>query len=273
MNKRGEISLRVIFIPVAIVLLFLLLYFGGGYIKEKGQALIYLIPGFGIEKKIPDDVKIIRYDIAKDSLSYYDGVKFIALDYKKDEAFGFDSGSKKVSSKYLRQRFIDKFYNGERPKLSELIPGFGDFNPVMTSPDKNYPYFLNCVKGLSLFNLVKSSLSNGKFFVLTESRIYTFDLDDRVHTSSISQNCKKEYDSYILNGGEKGNVYGEIGEIIEGNFLYSPFKKWRDSVLTKPIEIEIEGGENVYVCVEKIGGFLSLDLDEEVDSEYECSSN
>ena len=91
MNKRGEISLRVIFIPVAIVLLFLLLYFGGGYIKEKGQALIYLIPGFGIEKKIPDDVKIIRYDIAKDSLSYYDGVKFIALDYKKDEAFGFDS--------------------------------------------------------------------------------------------------------------------------------------------------------------------------------------
>src|SRR3990167_85622 len=272
-SKRGEMDSRVVLAGIVALFVLFILFYGGKYITKEGGIFDKLIPGFGIEKKIPDDVKIIRYDIAKDSLSYYDGVKFIALDYKKDEAFGFDSGSKKVSSKYLRQRFIDKFYNGERPKLSELIPGFVDFNPVMTSPDKNYPYFLNCVKGLSLFNLVKSSLSNGKFFVLTESRIYTFDLDDRVHTSSISQNCKKEYDSYILNGGEKGNVYGEIGEIIEGNFLYSPFKKWRDSVLTKPIEIEIEGGENVYVCVEKIGGFLSLDLDEEVDSEYECSSN
>src|SRR3989344_5963588 len=102
MSKRGEFSLRVIYIPLAIVVLVLL--FGGLIlIKDKGGAFGNIIPVFGIEKKIPTDVKIVRYDIAKDSLSYYDGVKFIALDYKKDEAFGFDSGSKKVSSKYLRQ--------------------------------------------------------------------------------------------------------------------------------------------------------------------------
>src|SRR3989344_204985 len=265
MNKRGEISLRVIFIPVAIVLLFLLLYFGGGYIKEKGQALIYLIPGFGIEKKIPDDVKIIRYDIAKDSLSYYDGVKFIALDYKKDEAFGFDSGSKKVSSKYLRQRFIDKFYNGERPKLSELALGnLLDYGLVISSPNK--PYYYREFQGGYIFDsIVNKDIIYGSVFAFNSQtkNAYILDIIDEIYFAVYS--IKKSSGDSI--------VYESVTKIKEGSILYPSLIKWRDYVLTKPIEIEIEGGENVYVCVEKIGGFLSLDLDEGVDSEYECSNS
>src|SRR3989344_4555629 len=195
MNRRGELSLRVIYVIIALFVLFILFY-GGKYITKEGGIFDKLIPGFGIEKKIPDDVKIIRYDIAKDSLSYYDGVKFIALDYKKDEAFGFDYGS------------------------------------------------------IFAFN---SQTKNA----------YILDIIDEIYFAVYS--IKKSSGDSI--------VYESVTKIKEGSILYPSLIKWRDYVLTKPIEIEIEGGENVYVCVEKIGGFLSLDLDEGVDSEYECSNS
>src|SRR3989344_3718462 len=263
MNRRGELSLRVIYVIIALFVLFILFY-GGKYITKEGGIFDKLIPGFGIEKKIPDDVKIIRYDIAKDSLSYYDGVKFIALDYKKDEAFGFDSGSKKVSSKYLRQRFIDKFYNGERPKLRELALGnLLDYGLVISSPNK--PYYYREFQGVYIFDsIVNKDIIYGSVFAFNSQtkNAYILDIIDEIYFAVYS--IKKSSGDSI--------VYESVTKIKEGSILYPSLIKWRDYVLTKPIEIEIEGGENVYVCVEKIGGFLSLDLDEGVDSEYECSN-
>jgi len=235
---------RVVLAGIVALFVLFILFYGGKYITKEGGIFDKLIPGFGIEKKIPDDV---------------------ALDYKKDEAFGFDSGSKKVSSKYLRQRFIDKFYNGERPKLSELALGnLLDYGLVISSPNK--PYYYREFQGGYIFDsIVNKDIIYGSVFAFNSQtkNAYILDIIDEIYFAVYS--IKKSSGDSI--------VYESVTKIKEGSILYPSLIKWRDYVLTKPIEIEIEGGENVYVCVEKIGGFLSLDLDEGVDSEYECSNS
>lgn len=289
MNKRGEMDTRVVLAGiVALFVLFILLFYGGKYITKEGGFFDKVIPNFGIEKKVPADVKIVRYDIVKDSLSYYDGVKFISLDYKKDDVFSFDSGTRKVGSKYLRQRFIDKFYNSERPDIRQYTytfeekvrPGvvipkpdtpdgkyllFKDYIVIISSPTK--PYFYREFQGGIIFDSINNKdIYYGGVFVSNSvnPRAYLINLDNSYFRLDYNKEQSREKDNiFVYNPPIKVNDRDLLGDYVI---------KWRDYVLTKPIEIEVEGGERVYVCVEKIAGFLSIDLDKGVDSEYECSN-
>ncbi len=293
--------LAVIVLVIVVAGLYL---FGGDFSK-----FFSWLPNFGNKTEEPiKGIEIFRYNIATDTIEYYDGTKF--SEFKAGEAIRL--GDKKIEGDNLAGDFKNYYYKTEREKEGiELnqplitIMNYVDFsNPQIPFNTQELDDFKK-LNNLGNLNLFPSTIYIPKSFAEKEQGVYNKDLGIYLSESkstlytkngdvlfwlkrsieeSLGANAgfrlsldNKLYVDYNTKGGPK---YKEITN-HEGDTLskvYNNIKNWRDSVFAKPIPItispattDIELDSPIYACTNLIDNkYIVVDLANKVGKESSC---
>jgi len=260
MNKKANVSdeLKNIGIAVAvliIVLIGLALWYLGIFDRIK-----ILLPGFNSTQPVKSDIEIIRYDLSRDNIQWYDSVNFWNFDKNGQTSFN----KKTLQKSNIKSDFEDYYYNRDLPIQFVLEKRFNNkIKTINNGAQRVYKNkfliekFDNLEKGnvtITVYYATETLLGESpKYFILTlNNELYEINPENREE--------KEIYKFEYIDEPEK--------EII------SKVNAWKFSILSKPIKINYKEnniGTSNYFCVSFYNpSYLKADLSSPVNSDYKC---
>ena len=294
MTKRGALDLSIgTIITIAIIgFVLFLVFFGLGSFGSKVFTFFDFLPDFNRTAAKVDNIEILRYDIIKGEVNYYDGTNW--------NSFSEVSLRDKTAKYENAKRDFEKFYYESKRESGtiEIVQAISLIN-VLDLVNAQNSNAVKIDKNLQDFSKFLGSLKLKSYTFYVPAGIltgYRKDLDFFLASPGTS-GCKEcqsgEFSFQIMNkdlsrgspiyfvlglGNEFSVLYTEKTRInSKGELLTDIFNKmrnWRDSIFAKPISFNYKtNGADItnHFCTKITDNrYMVIDLSKGVDANAKC---
>ena len=286
MNNKADIRTFVIPLIIAVLVLFIVLWFMYGSGNTLLVKLGILVPSFNDTKPIARDIQVFRYQILDNNIKYYDGEEW--LDFKEE----LELSDKRISKSEFINNFNEYYYSSPRSKEKTIQlknPVKGEINSLVGSSFRTGDVEILAI--LRSPQKIKNAVTSNEKTLKERGDVSALivPLEDKIITNSpeLVLDTNNNLRLIIAKESTLQGIEFETKEISKDSEIYKSIApkiiSWRDEIYKSPIPLsyqevlsqDIVGPPAkiiIYSCAEKIESYLIIDLSKPKTQEEQCPS-